>query len=102
MLGFVGALQAKVAEQDNQIADMRPKVEALELITEAHGSHCRTNAAKILQVKPLELVRWLRTNGWTYRRLGDHDDIAYQSKITAGYLEHKLTTGERSEPGPFA
>ena len=45
----------------------------------------------------LVLNRWMRTNGWTYQFQGTKDDIAYQSKIAAGLLEHKVETGEKPD-----
>lgn len=74
-----------------------PAVEAYEQLAEAHGSMCRTEAAKHLGVPPHTLCRWMRTNMWTYRRAGTKDDLAYQAKINAGYLEHKVTTGPRPD-----
>lgn len=74
-----------------------PAVEALEQIAESHGSMCRTEAAKHLGVPPHALCKWMRTHMWTYRRAGTKDDLAYQSKINAGYLEHKVTTGPRPD-----
>lgn len=70
---------------------------ALDKIAEAHGTFCRSTAAKMLQIPPHTLIRWLRTNGWTFRRPGDKDDLAYQSKIAAGLLEHKVNTGPRPD-----
>ncbi len=87
----------KVLTLESQVDEMRPAVEALEQIAEAHGSFCRTEAAKHLGVSPKILFRWLRTHGWTYHRPGSRDDLAYQTKINAGYLEHKVTTGPRPD-----
>ena len=93
-------VQAKdriIHEQAERMEEMQPKVEALDRIAEAHGSFNRTTAAKMLGVPPQTLMRWMVTNGWTYKRPGTRDDLAYQSKIASGYLEHKITTGPRTD-----
>lgn len=46
-------------------------------------------------MKPKELFALLQFRKWIYRRLGT-GWIAYQDKIQSGYLEHKITTVERS------
>ena len=90
LLGCFQALQAQVAEKNEAIAVLLPKAEQLDRIAEAHGSHTRTEAAKILGVPPQALCRWMRTNGWTYCRSRDGIDIGHQSKIITGLLEHRL------------
>lgn len=97
MRGLLLTYSEKVIELQSVVEEMRPAVEALEQIAEAHGSFTRTEAAKHLGVAPQMLCRWMTTNGWTYRRPNSKDDIAYQSKITAGYLEHKVSTGLRPD-----
>lgn len=87
----------KVLALESRVEEMQEDVDALDQIAESHGSFCRTEAAKHLGVPPHTLCRWMRTNGWTYRRAGSREDIAYQSKIVAGYLEHKVTTGPRQD-----
>jgi Rha family phage regulatory protein len=97
LLGCFQALQARVSEKDEIIGKLAPKAEALDVIAESYGSFNRTVAAKNLQIPPQQLIRWMRTHGWTYRRPGDADDLAYQSKIAVGLLEHKVTTGLRED-----
>lgn len=97
MRGLLLTYSEKVIELQSVVEEMRPAVEALEQIAEAHGSFTRTEAAKHLGVAPQMLCRWMTTNGWTYRRPNSKDDIAYQSKITTGYLEHKVSTGLRPD-----
>lgn len=97
MRGLLLNYSEKVLALEEKVADMAPAVEALDRIAEAHGTFCRSTAAKMLQIPPHTLCRWLRTNGWTFRRPGDKDDLAYQSKIASGMLEHKVTTGQRPD-----
>lgn len=92
----------KVIALQGRVQEMQPAVDALEQIAEAHGSFTRTEAAKNLGIPPHTLMRWLTTNGWTYRRPGSREDIAYQSKIVAGYLEHKIATGPRTDGTEWA
>ncbi len=97
MRGLLLTYSEKVIALESRVEEMMPAVQALEQIAGAHGSLNRTEAAKHLGVAPHLLCRWMRTNGWTYRRPGSKDDIAYQSKIMAGYLEHKVTTGPKED-----
>lgn len=97
MRGLLLTYSEKVIALESRVEEMMPAVQALEQIAEAHGSLNRTEAAKHLGIAPHLLCRWMRTNGWTYRRPGSKDDIAYQSKIMAGYLEHKVTTGPKED-----
>ncbi|WPM80991.1 antA/AntB antirepressor family protein [Brucella pseudintermedia] len=97
MRGLLLSYTEKVIELQSKVAEMQPAVAALEQIAEAHGSFTRTEAAKHIGIAPHLLCKWMTTNGWTYRRPGTRDDIAYQSKINAGYLEHKVTTGLRPD-----
>lgn len=88
----------KVIELRKQVAEQAPKVEALDRIsTEATGSMCITNAAKDLQVQPKRLFAWLQEHQWIYRRAGGSGFTAYQARIQVGYLEHKVSTVERSD-----
>lgn len=87
----------KVIALESQVSAMEPKVEALNRIALADGSMCLTDAAKHLQVQPKWLFRWLQEKGWIYRRAGGSGFIGYQSRIQVGYLEHKVSTVERSD-----
>lgn len=86
------ALLAKI-EQD------APKVAALEALAETDGSLCITDAAKALQVQPKALFSFLRREAWIYRRAGGSNEVGYQSKVQAGYIEHKVTRLRRND-GP--
>ena len=84
------ALLAKIEEQ-------APKLAALEALAEAEGSLCITDAAKALQVQPKALFSFLRREAWIYRRAGGSNEVGYQSKVQAGYIEHKVTRLRRSD-----
>ena len=92
---------AMEAEQERlllaaKVEEMKPSVAALERLTKADGSMCITDAAKQLQTTPKKLFALLSVEGWIYRRQGT-SWIAYQEKIQAGLLEHKLTVIERTD-----
>ncbi|WP_395600241.1 phage antirepressor KilAC domain-containing protein [Pseudomonas sp. B19125] len=101
---FADALQlaADVAKQNASLYEViqqqAPKVEALERLAGTHGSICITTAAKQLGVGPLKLFKWLSDNRWIYRRAAFSAWSAYQPRLTAGLLEHKLVkVGKGSE-----
>ena len=94
-------LAADLAEQkaraEARLAIAAPKAEALDRIADADGAMNPTVAAKTLQVQPKKLFAWLREKHWIYRRPGSSGNVAYQDKIQAGYLTHKITTVERDD-----
>ena len=93
---FAEALQlaADVAKQNTSlhqvIQQQTPKVQALARLSATDGSICITSAAKQLGIGPLKLFKWLSDNRWIYRRAAFSAWSAYQPRLTAGLLEHKL------------
>ncbi len=76
---------------ESKVAIIQPKAEALDRIaTASDGSMCMTEAAKMLQIRPIDLKRWLQVNQWVYRRNGNKNLLAYQERIHQGVLEHKV------------
>lgn len=94
-------LAADLAEQkanaEAKLALAAPKAEALDRIADADGTMNPTVAAKALQVRPKRLFDFLREHHWIYRRPGGSGNVAYQDKIQAGYLTHKVTTVQRED-----
>ena len=84
------ALEDRNTALQGENATLTPKAEALDRIGATEGSMNITAAAKVIKVGPRELHDWLRENGWTYRRPDCDRVLAYQTKVDAGYLEHKL------------
>ncbi|BBH46926.1 DNA-binding protein [Pseudomonas sp. KU43P] len=88
-------LAADQAEQNLQLQQViekqAPKVAAIERLAAAGGAICITDAAKQLQVQPSKLFEWLEQNRWIYRRRGSKRWIAYQPRIAAGHMKHKVT-----------
>jgi prophage antirepressor-like protein len=86
------ALACKVQEQESAIRVLEPKAKGLDRIAqETEGALCMTDAAKVLQIGPKWLMERLCHHNWIYKRTNKSDWTAYQDKIDAGLLEHKMT-----------
>jgi len=97
MRGLLLTYSEKVIELQEANAVLKPKAAALARLSEAEGSLCITDAAKTLQVRPTVLFKFLRGHSWIYRRPSTNHDVAYQSKLVSGLLEHKTTTVNRPD-----
>ena len=94
----LAADQADTIEaQQAKLAITTPKAEALDRITLSDGSMCLTNAAKVLGMPPKKFIDWMQQHEWIYRRAGSSKHIGYQSRVQAGYLDHKVTTFSRPD-----
>lgn len=91
LLKLLNDYAAKAIELESKVDELMPSVEALDRIAGTEGSMTVTVAAKNLQVQPNSLFKYLRTSGWVYRRAGTDEDVAYQSKLQADLLEHKVS-----------
>lgn len=93
---FAEALQVAADQaRENQhlhlvIEQQAPKVAALEQLAGTRGSICITEAAKHLGMGPLKLFNWMHANRWIYRRTSFANWSAFQPRLSAGLLEHKL------------
>ncbi len=85
------------AKVEQQLAVAAPGAEALACLADADGLLNPTDAAKVLQVNPKRLFDFMREHAWTYRRAGGRSHIAYQDKIAAGYLTHKVRVLTRDD-----
>lgn len=93
----------KVLALEQQVGELAPKAEALDrFITSVDGSFCLTDAAKALQVQPRKFIAKLQEMGWIYRRPMGTGWLAYQDRLTMGVMEHKVTTGEKSDGTEWA
>lgn len=97
MRGLLLTYTEKVLFLESTVAEQAPKVEAFERMAEADGTMNPTVAAKTLQVPPKKLFDCLREKHWIYRRPGGSGNVAYQDKIQAGFLTHKVTTVQRDD-----
>lgn len=95
--GLLLTYSEKVLALEGEVAELRPQADALDRIAQSDGSLCITDAAKTLQVRPKDLFMFLRRNGWVYARAGSAQEVAYQSRLVTGDLEHKTTTVARSD-----
>lgn len=68
-----------------------PKVAAIKRLAAAKGAICITDAAKQLGVQPRVLFEWMSANRWIYRRVGKFRWTAFQPRIDAGLMTHKVT-----------
>ena len=94
--------QKRIAKQEvialqSQVEEIKPVVEAFDRIALADGSLNMTEAAKTLQVRPIDLRRWLHANRWIYRRNGSKNWLGYQDRIQSGLIEHKINTYEKDD-----
>ncbi len=89
-------LAADKAEENQRLQDalakQAPKVAAINRLAGAGGAICITDAAKQLQLAPSRLFAWMEQNRWIYRRAGSTRWVAFQPRITAGLLKHKVTS----------
>ena len=96
MRGLLLTYTEKVIALEEKVKIIQPKADALDRIaTGTEGALNITNTAKTLQMKPKDLFSWLSINHWIYRRAGGKSWTAYQDRIQAGVLEHKITVIER-------
>ncbi|THD40267.1 MULTISPECIES: phage antirepressor KilAC domain-containing protein [Pantoea] len=95
--GTLLSYSEKVIALEHRVEEMKPDVEALDRIAKAHGSMCITDTAKHLQIQPKSLFKMLSENHWIYRRPGGKAWLAYQDRIQAGVLEHKVIVIERPD-----
>ena len=94
--------QKRIAKQEvialqSKVEETKPVVEAYSRIAIADGSLNMTEAAKTLQVRPIDLRRWLHANRWIYRRNGSKNWLGYQDRIQSGLIEHKINTYEKDD-----
>lgn len=97
MRGLLLNYTEKVIALEEKVAEQAPKIEALDRITISDGRLNLTNAAKNLDVPPRRLTEWMIENKWIYRRVGGSGLVAYQDKIQAGYLTHKIYVATRED-----
>lgn len=90
-LRLAADLADKNRELEATVTAQTPKVRALDRLATAQGSLCLRDAAKVLQVRPLDLARYLRDHCWIFTQ-AEKEWRAYQKHITGGLLEQKEFT----------
>ena len=97
MRGLLLSYSEKVIALQNKVEEAKPVVEAFDKIAAAEGSFNMTEAAKVLQIRPIDLRRWLHAHRWIYRRNGSKNWLGYQDRIQSGLIEHKINTYEKDD-----
>lgn len=92
MRGLLLSYSEKVLELESRVTEQAPKVDAFQRLSDAEGSLCITDSAKYLQVKRKDLINYLYANSWIYRRVGNKNWLAYETKRKQQLLTHKATT----------
>jgi anti-repressor protein len=96
-LRLAADLKEEVERKSADLALAAPKVAALDRIASQDGSLSITETAKTLQIRLKDLQTHLRTRAWTYQRPGTRNALAYQDKLNAGLLEHKVGSVQRPD-----
>lgn len=95
--GLLSTYSEKVLALEERVAEQAPVVDAFKRIASAEGTLCFRDAAKVLQVRPVDLKGVLLSRGWIYPRPGRPGYLAYQDKIQSGCMVHKGTTVHRED-----
>ena len=87
----------KVIALEGRVSELQPKAVALDRIANTDGSLCLMDAAKTLQVRPKDLIGYMKAHLWIFMRVGTSHWVGRAEKLNAGYLEHKVTTIHRTD-----
>ena len=87
----------KVIALEGRVSELQPKAVALDRIANTDGSLCLMDTAKTLQVRPKDLIAWMKAHLWIFMRVGTSHWVGRAEKLNAGYLEHKVTTIHRTD-----
>lgn len=99
---LLGYTEKVIALQD-KVEVLAPKADALDrFATVTDGSFCLTDAAKTLQVPPRKFIAKLQELRWIYRRPMGSGWLAHQERINQCVMEHKVTTGDKSNGTEWA
>jgi phage antirepressor YoqD-like protein len=98
MRGLLLGYTERVLALESQVNELEPKAEALERIAiSSDGTYCIRDTAKIMQMQEKKFISWLIEHEWVYRRTGQSGLIAYAPILKKGYMEHKLTSGDKTD-----
>lgn len=97
MRGLLLNYSEKVIALEHKVEEAKPVIESFNRISLADGSLNMTEAAKVLQVKPIVLRKHLHANRWIYRRNGAKNWLGYQDRIQSGLIEHKISVYEKDD-----
>nr|USU32923.1 phage antirepressor KilAC domain-containing protein [Methylobacterium sp. OTU13CASTA1] len=80
ILQVIQHLQGQIAAQGGRLI-------TLDRIEASEGSRCITDVAKLLDMRPKAMFKFMNVRRWIYRRPATETWIAFQDKQDAGYLE---------------
>ena len=87
----------KVIALEGRVSELQPKAVALDRIANTDGSLCLMDTAKTLQVRPKDLIGYMKAHLWIFMRVGTSHWVGRAEKLNAGWLEHKVTTIHRTD-----
>lgn len=98
MRGLLLGYTERVLALESEVVELKPKAKALERIAiSSDGSYCIRDTAKIMQLQEKVFIAWLLEHEWVYRRTGQSGLIAYAPILKKGFMEHKITTGDKTD-----
>ncbi|CAN5325942.1 hypothetical protein BH10PSE12_BH10PSE12_01830 [soil metagenome] len=95
------ATTGKGVALEDEIADLRPKADALDRLTDATGLMPISDGAKQLHIPPGKMFSWLQRIGWIFKRTSGGPWIANEAKVNTGYLRH-VTFNQHRDDQPDA
>ncbi|WP_413154851.1 antA/AntB antirepressor family protein [Bartonella sp. cb54] len=95
VLGVLTHLNNENERKDTIIAQLEPKAKVLEGLTRSDGLFGLTEAAKVLEIRPKDLIDYLRGHDWVYRRAPSSPLLPYQDKIKRGLMDCPTITIQR-------
>lgn len=95
--------RARIEEQNRALADMTPKADGYDRISKSAGEFTLTAAAKVLGRQPKDLIAYMKSNRWIYKRTPDGPWLGYQDRLQAELLAEKIfkretDKGEKAYP----
>lgn len=75
-----------LAISDEKLAIAAPKADALDRLSDAEGSVCISNAAKLVGIRQKDAFAWLHNHQWIFRRGGVGPWVANADKLNQGLL----------------
>lgn len=88
MRGILLGYCEKLIEAKAEIANLAPKAAGLDLIADAEGTFCISDAAKSLNMRPQDLFTLLSNDRWIFKR--GNEWVPFQTKLSAGLMQTKV------------
>ena len=91
------SLEAQNEAQAQQLAIVAPKAAALDVIADAEGSFCLTDASKHFSMPPRKFTQALAEMDWIYRRSGSTAWYGKAYRMASGDLDQIVRSGARED-----